>query len=124
EMGQETRLPEAAAAGEFTELPHRSPTDGCLQSDFGAEAGAIGCGADAFHFQPMVVVAIVAIKEIRPAALPIRDEEIQKTVVVVIRPGTPSRVTAIIDQTARDNPRKSTVAVVVVEPVVLSAVIS
>jgi hypothetical protein len=51
----------------------------------------------------VVAITVVAVKKIGPAALPVRDEKIEKTVVVVIGPGASGGVAAVVDQASGKN---------------------
>src|SRR5262245_29669005 len=90
-----------------------------LHADFRADGVAVRCGADATNLKPGVRVAVVPVKKIGPAPLPIGHEQIEKTVVVVIAPRAAGGIPAIVDDAAGGHFAERAVAVVVIESVVL-----
>ena len=71
----------------------------------------------------MIRIAVVPVEEVRPAALPIRYKQVKEAVVVIVCPGAPGGVAAVVDEAAGRDFAERAVAVVVVERVVLAAVV-
>src|SRR5213075_2288498 len=80
-------------------------------------------GPHATDLEPRVRVAVVVVKRIWAASLPVRHEEIEEPVIVVITPGGPGRVPAIIDDAASGDLAEGAIAVVVIERVVLAGIV-
>ncbi len=123
EMRQQTRLSKTGSSGNLPQLPHVRCSDCRMQAHFGADARPVRGRADTFHLQPVIRVAVVPVEEIRPAALPVRDEKVKEAVVVIVCPGAAGGVAAIVDQAAGCDFGECAVAVVVVESVVLPAIV-
>src|SRR4030095_10129270 len=74
---------------------------------------------DAAHLEPGVRVAVVPIEKVRSAALPVRDEEIEEAVVVVIAPRTTGGIAAVVHDAAGGHFGERAIAVVVIERLIL-----
>jgi len=120
-MTEQTGLAEAGAAGDFAELPGFLSAQRGLHPYSGADAVAVRRRADASHLEPVITVPVVPVEEIRTAALPVGDEEVEEAIIIIIAPGRARRVASIIHHAAGCDLRERTITIVVVERFVLTA---
>jgi hypothetical protein len=113
-------LAETEAAGNFTQLRHVPIPNRRRNANLHANARAIGNSTDAFHFEPVIRVAGVAIEKIGPTPLPIRDEKIHEAIVVEIAPGRARRITAVVHDASSGDLRERAIAIVAIERIVLA----
>src|SRR5262245_48311261 len=111
-MGQGCRLTKACAAGYFAELPGGLGlvSKRRFHTHLGTDPSAVRSRPNTLYLQPVIRVAVVPIKKVGTATAPIRHEEIEKAVIIVIGPRAACRVAAIIDQAASEDSIKGAVS--------------
>src|SRR4030095_13718530 len=108
-----------AAAGDLAHLPALQARDCRLHANLRSEAGPIGNATGTLDDQPIIAVSVVAVEKII-LIIQIRHEQIEESIVVVVSPGAAITNGAVICQAARGDFREGTVAIVMVEKIILS----
>src|ERR1043165_1757413 len=91
---------EVTTARDLPQLPPADSADGGFGAHLGPDGRAVRHGPDQFDGEPIVAVAVVAVEVIAPAVAS-GSEQVQKAVVVIVRPGNTPGITVLVDRAAR-----------------------
>ena len=113
----------AVAAKYLSHLPHRLAADRRLHAYLGTDGRTVRNRADQSDRNPVIAVAVVAIEKVREQRSPIvlspkaavGDEQIEKSIVIVVHPNWPMAPSRIIHEAAFHDPGEGAIAVVMVE---------
>src|SRR5437868_3889337 len=112
----------AAASGNFAHLPPDLAGPNCFHANFCSDSRAIGNATDALNDQPVVLVSVISIEKV-VLIVQVRNEQIEKAIIVVISPGGPITDGSVVDQASGGDLRKGAIPIVVIQKIILPGTI-